>query len=138
MPDVMTRSQRSALMARIRGKNTLPELALRRALWGIGVRYRLHLRLEGARPDLAIRSSKVAVFVDGCFWHSCPIHGVKPKTNSSFWTTKLTANRLRDVRNNIKLAAAGWRVIRFWEHEIEQSVEHCAKTVLFHHEERRR
>lgn len=129
----MTPTQRSLLMGRIQGRHTTPELLLRKSLWNRGIRYRLHRRLEGSRPDLVISATRIAVFVDGCFWHCCPIHGVRPKTNVAFWRTKLDGNRARDRRNNTALRAAGWTVIRFWEHEIEKSVDRCAERVLRAH-----
>jgi DNA mismatch endonuclease (patch repair protein) len=118
--DVLTPRQRSHCMSRIRGKNTKPEMTLRRALWSAGLRYRLHHGVPG-RPDIAFPGSRVAVFCDGCFWHGCPIHSVSPKTNASFWKTKIGKNRARDERVAATLRAEGWKVIRFWEHEIKNN-----------------
>jgi DNA mismatch endonuclease (patch repair protein) len=108
-------------MSRIQGKHTKPELALRKALWTAGLRYRLHGRLPG-RPDIVFPRSRVAVFIDGCFWHGCPKHAVEPKTNNSFWAKKLSGNVDRDKRNNESLAAMGWRAIRVWEHDIKENL----------------
>lgn len=126
--DVLTPRQRSHCMSRIRGKDTKPELALRRALWSVGLRYRLHPKITG-RPDIVFSGSRVAVFCDGCFWHGCPKHSVKPKTNRSFWLTKLAKNRARDERVVATLEAEGWTVMRFWEHEIEDDAVKVAKRV---------
>jgi DNA mismatch endonuclease, patch repair protein len=115
--DVLTREQRSLCMSRIRGKNTRPEMRLRLALWAVGLRYRIHARLPG-RPDVVFPSARVAVFVDGCFWHGCPDHGVKPKTNAQFWEEKIASNAARDRRNNAALQEAGWSIVRIWEHEL--------------------
>jgi len=108
-------------MSRIRGRDTGPELVLRRALWARGLRYRLENKLPG-RPDIVFRGAKVAVFVDGCFWHGCPLHAVRPKANAEFWRKKLDANIERDTRVTAELKEMGWHVLRFWEHEIRDSV----------------
>jgi len=115
-------------MSRICGKNTKPEVVLRRALWSVGLRYRLHVKMTG-RPDIVFSGSRVAVFCDGCFWHGCPKHSVKPKTNRYFWLTKLAKNRDRDARVVAALKAEGWTVMRFWEHEIEDDVAKVARRV---------
>ena len=127
--DVLTPLQRSRCMSRIRGRNTRPEIALRVALWSLGLRYRLHYPLPG-KPDIAFPHQHVAVFVDGCFWHGCPEHSVKPKTNRTFWNEKLGKNMERDRRNEFKLTELGWTFVRFWEHEVDWSPEKCAATVL--------
>jgi DNA mismatch endonuclease, patch repair protein len=116
-------------MSRIRGKNPKPELALRTALWSLGLRYRLHTPLPG-RPDIVFSRSRLAVFVDGCFWHGCPDHSVKPKTNSAFWRIKLEKNIARDLETSASLKAAGWKVVRIWEHEIRQDIPKAVERVL--------
>jgi DNA mismatch endonuclease, patch repair protein len=126
--DVMTPEQRSRCMSRIRGSDTQPERALRSILWRRGLRYRLRSKLPG-RPDITFHRGKIAVFVDGCFWHACPEHATKPKTNSAFWNAKISGNVERDNRVNKLLAADGWLVLRFWEHEVEQSAENIANVV---------
>jgi DNA mismatch endonuclease (patch repair protein) len=104
-----------------RRTDTKPEMALRRALHGRGLRYRKDYRLDldGARvrPDIAFTARRVAVFVDGCFWHVCPQHGTKPANNTWYWGPKLTRNVERDRAADAALADAGWRVVRVWEHE---------------------
>jgi DNA mismatch endonuclease, patch repair protein len=113
---------RSANMRAIRRTNTKPELALRSALHRRGYRFRKDHRLDlndGARvrPDIAFTARKVAVFVDGCFWHVCPEHGRDPTVNEWYWAPKLRRNMERDRAADAALAAAGWRVVRVWEHE---------------------
>ncbi|MGZ5050471.1 MAG: very short patch repair endonuclease [Methylobacter sp.] len=120
--DVMTPEQRSRCMSKIKGKNTGPEMRLRRALWAIGMRYRLNSSLPG-RPDLVFQGKKLAVFVDGCFWHGCPEHAVFPKSNIEFWETKIKGNIARDEKINNVLEALGWQVFRIWEHEIKDNVQ---------------
>ena len=129
MTDVMTPEQRRRCMSRIRGRDTGPELRLRRALWARGLRYRVSYKLPG-RPDIAFVSSRVAVFVDGCFWHGCPDHGVRPKTNTTFWDNKLEENRVRDVRVAEELENQKWKVIRFWEHQIMDDLDAVVDAVL--------
>jgi DNA mismatch endonuclease (patch repair protein) len=105
-------------MARIRGRNTKPEEILRRLVWARGLRYRLHLRIESCRPDLVFRAPRVAVFVDGCFWHGCPDHYVRPRSRDRFWHRKLVENVERDIRQTAALEEKGWRVCRIWEHRV--------------------
>ena len=110
----------SERMARVRRRDTAPELELRSALHRRGLRYRIDRRpLAGvpSRADLVFGPAKVAVYVDGCFWHSCPEHGTMPRANEEFWQAKLARNRERDAAVNEALAEAGWTVVRVWEHE---------------------
>ncbi len=111
-----------------RGSNTRPEVSLRRALHAAGLRFRKDCPLEigGAkfRPDIVFTRAKVAVFIDGCFWHSCPAHGTTPSRNADYWVPKLARNVQRDREHDAALLANGWRVLRVWEHEpVEDAVE---------------
>ena len=108
---------RSEIMSRVGQRDTGPELELRRLLWDSGMRYRVNLRVEGIRVDIAFPRRRLAVFVDGCFWHCCPVHGSAPKNNAGYWTNKLRENRDRDRRQTRVLEDAGWTVVRLWEHE---------------------
>jgi DNA mismatch endonuclease, patch repair protein len=112
---------RAANMRAIRRTNTKPELALRSALHRQGYRFRKDYRLDldaGARvrPDIAFTARRVAVFVDGCFWHACPEHGRNPEVNEWYWAPKLRRTVERDRAADAALTAAGWRVVRIWEH----------------------
>jgi DNA mismatch endonuclease, patch repair protein len=103
-----------------RAVDTRPEVALRSEVHALGLRFRKHVApLPGlrCRADLVFARQRVAVFVDGCFWHSCPEHGTSPATNSAYWQAKLGGNAQRDRRNDSVLEAAGWTVVRIWEHE---------------------
>jgi DNA mismatch endonuclease (patch repair protein) len=102
-------------MAAIHSENTRPEMILRKALWAKGLRFRIYYGKE--KIDIAFPSKKVAVFVDGCFWHSCPLHSHIPKSNEEYWLPKLQKNTERDKETTKKLEAKGWKVLRFWEHE---------------------
>lgn len=122
---------RSENMSRIRGKDTSPEVFLRRSLWAQGLRYRKHLRILGARPDLAFVGHRLAVFVDGCFWHGCPEHYVRPRgPNHQFWAMKLRTNTDRDARQTLMLEGAGWTVIRIWEHELVHGASRAVQTIV--------
>src|SRR4051794_31349953 len=104
-------------MSRIRGANTTPELIVRRGLWKCGLRYRLHAKTPGGKADIVVPSAKFALFIDGCFWHGCPEHYVRPGSRNEFWDAKLRENVDRDRRQTLKLDAEGWTVVRVWEHE---------------------
>lgn len=103
-------------MSAIHSENTKPEVNLRKALWRNGLRYRIHYSKK--KIDIAFPARKVAVFVDGCFWHGCPIHSHMPKSNQLYWHSKLKKNMERDIASSNSLAAEGWIVLRFWEHEL--------------------
>jgi DNA mismatch endonuclease (patch repair protein) len=103
-----------------KGRDTSPEMAVRSRLHAMGLRFRKNARpLRGLRctADIVFPKERVAVFIDGCFWHSCPQHGRIPRKNSDFWSEKLARNTARDVRNSTALREAGWVVLRYWEHE---------------------
>jgi DNA mismatch endonuclease (patch repair protein) len=107
-------------MSKVRARDTGPELALRRALHARGLRYRIDrpvLPDRRRRVDIVFGPAKVAVFVDGCFWHRCPEHATDPRNNVEYWTLKLDNNVRRDRDTDEALERAGWRVIRIWEHE---------------------
>jgi DNA mismatch endonuclease (patch repair protein) len=109
-----------ARMSKQKTRDTRIEVELRRALFAAGLRYRVHRRpLKSVRreADIVFTSAKVAVFVDGCFWHGCPEHATWPKNNAEFWRTKIETNRRRDLDTDAKLADAGWLAVRVWEHE---------------------
>ena len=122
MPDVFTKEKRSAVMSRIRGReNKDTELALARLFRAAGIKgWRRHASLPG-RPDFTFHKQRVVIFVDGCFWHSCPKHFNMPVNNAAFWAKKLSGNRARDRRVTLELTKRGWRVIRIWEHELRLS-----------------
>ncbi len=119
-----------------RRSDTKPEVQLRQALHRRGLRFRKDLRLDiggiKVRPDIVFTRRKVAVFVDGCFWHVCPVHGREPTTNEWYWTPKLRRNVERDRRADELLSRAGWSVVRVWEHEpVEEAA--CAVAAAIEH-----
>lgn len=121
----------SKVMSAVRGKNTKPELALRKALREIGLLgYRLHWKRVPGRPDIAYPKSKLAIFVHGCFWHRCPYcNSPLPKTHTDFWLKKFERNKERDTSKILILEAEGWKVFVFWEHEIRKDAIECANRV---------
>lgn len=109
---------RSEQMSRIHGENTSPERLLCAALSQRGLAFEANARTPVGRPDVVIPATKVAVFIDGCFWHGCPEHYVRPRTRTGFWSAKLIENTTRDRRQTAALELQGWRVVRVWEHEV--------------------
>lgn len=104
-------------MSKLKRAGTKPELALRSELHRRGLRFRVNVKELPGRPDVAFTKAMLAVFVDGCFWHGCELHGVAPKANSEWWARKLEQNRARDARNDESLRSLGWLVVRVWEHD---------------------
>ncbi len=125
--DIMSAADRSRIMSRIRGRDTVPEMLLRGALSGKGYRYRVNYGKD--KIDIAFVSKKIAVFVDGCFWHGCKKHSVMPKSNKDYWIPKLHKNVQRDRKRTADLKRLGWTVIRLWEHDVEQHLDRCEKIV---------
>lgn len=128
MADTLTKKLRSHLMSCVRQTGTDIELLMRKRLWGMGWRYRLKNKLPG-RPDIVFVSKRVAIFVDGCFWHGCPVHGTFPKTNKKFWLKKFRDNKNRDLKVDRQLSMEGWKVLRFWEHDVKKDPNSCCRVV---------
>ncbi len=108
-----------------RGRDTLPELAVRSGLHRRGLRYRVNARPEPAlrrTADLVFVGARVAVFIDGCFWHGCPQHATRPQKNAEWWAAKLDRNKERDTDTSRQLEQSGWLVLRFWEHEPTEKI----------------
>ena len=122
-PDPFSPEKRRSIMQSVRREDTAPEMRLRKALWGAGLRYRKQRRVLDAKPDICFVGPQVAVFVDGCFWHGCPDHYKPPLSNRDYWLAKLERNRARDRKNDRDLADAGWLVLRFWECQVKQNLE---------------
>jgi len=129
VPDVFSQAERSRIMSRIKNRDTEPELALRRALWRLGIRgWRCHRKDLPGRPDIAFGPAKLAVFVDGAFWHGHPSK-YKPGQSGEFWDLKIAENVARDDRANAELAAIGWTVIRLWDFEVMKDPLDAAERV---------
>lgn len=130
MTDHVSKEKRSEIMKSIRGKNTTPELAVRKLVYALGYRYRLYGKNLPGRPDLVFASRRKVIFVNGCFWH---FHGCKkgnpPKSNLDYWLPKLEQNRLRDFRNYESIAALGWQYLVIWQCQIADTAE-LTKTIV--------
>lgn len=123
----------SRRMSRAKRRETAPEIALRRALHARGLRYRVAYPIPGQRRrtiDVAFTRRRLAVFVDGCFWHGCPEHGTAPSQNSSWWQAKFRANQARDRDTDAVLESMGWQVLRAWEHEPPEAVADVVQRLL--------
>jgi DNA mismatch endonuclease (patch repair protein) len=130
MTDVLTPAQRKLNMSRIRGKDTSPEIRIRKLLFSKCIRgYRVNYKLIG-KPDIVFVKKKVAIFIDGCFWHKCPIHFQEPSTRKEFWLEKINRNVERDNLINLKLKEAGWEVIRIWEHKVREDPELVVREII--------
>lgn len=132
-PTASSAASRRVMQAN-RRRDTKPEVALRSALHRAGLRYRCDLRIDlvggRVRPDVVFTRRRVAVFVDGCFWHACPEHGTQPKANQQYWAQKLSRNVERDALNTALLVDSGWIVVRVWEHEAVDTAVERVKAAL--------
>ena len=125
---------RSKIMGKIRGKNTKPELAFRKALWTAGYRYRIDYKKLIGKPDIVLQKYRTVIFIDGEYWHGYNWEERKPKikTNREFWIPKIERNMQRDAEVNIELDHLGYKVFRFWEQEIKKELDECLQIVLDH------
>ena len=123
MTDVYSPEKRSAVMRRVKGRNTTPELAVRRALTRLGARYRLHRKDLPGKPDIVLPGRRLAIFVHGCFWHGhdCARGARVPKQNRDYWVAKVARNRARDAANREALTVLGWRVETIWECDLKDA-----------------
>jgi DNA mismatch endonuclease, patch repair protein len=126
LTDNLTPDQRRKNMQAIKSNSKLENLVTRE-LWKKGFRFRKNVKTLYGKPDIAIKKYKIVIFIDSCFWHSCPIHGNKPKSNLEYWDKKLTRNMERDLRVNAFYSKHNWHVKRIWEHEIKKDFN---KTII--------
>jgi len=126
-----TTKQRSDLMRKIKSKNTTPEILLRKALWNSGIRYRIKNKSIPGKPDIAIKKYKLAVFVDGEFWHGYNWSEKKKKikSNREYWIKKIEGNIERDKKVNRELKENGWTVLRYWQNEIKNDLDKCVSEI---------
>lgn len=132
MVDKVSKETRSKMMKAIKSTETKVELIVRKLLWAKGVRYRKNVKGLLGKPDIAIKKYKLVVFIDSCFWHFCPVHGHMPKSNLEYWTKKLNRNIERDKKITEYYSALGWKVLRFWEHEVNQDAEQVVNQIMAH------
>ena len=133
MCDVLSPKQRHYCMSRIKSKNTKPEIIVRKIVWGLGFRYRLHRKDLPGKPDLVFSGLKKVIFVHGCFWHrhTCKYGRVVPKTNAEFWQEKRLSNQTRDASNIKALKSLGWKVLVIWECQTKKLLSIATKLNLF-------
>ncbi|MEP2279816.1 very short patch repair endonuclease [Maribacter sp.] len=129
-----TTPQRSKIMSKIKGKNTKPELAFRKALYAAGYRYRIDYKKLIGKPDIALPKYKTVIFIDGEYWHGKNWEERKPKvkTNQEFWIAKIERNMQRDIEVNQELIALGYTVFRFWETEVKKNLQECLEKTIKH------
>ncbi|MRX53004.1 DNA mismatch endonuclease Vsr [Bacillus idriensis] len=127
MPERITAEQRSKNMKAIKSQSKL-ENKVTQALWHRGIRFRKNAKLFG-KPDISIKKYKVVVFIDSCFWHSCPIHGNMPKSNYEYWSKKLKRNTERDIEVNKYYKANDWNILRVWEHDLKKNFDATVKSI---------
>jgi len=127
-----TTTKYSKILSKIKKTNSKAEIKLRKALWNCGIRYRLNCKNIFGKPDIVLRKHRLVIFVDGDFWHGYNWHLRKPKmkTNSEYWVPKIERNMQRDIEVNQKLKIEGWRIFRFWEHDIHGNLDSCVAVIL--------
>jgi len=131
MTDVLTKKQRSYNMSQIRSKNTEPELTLRKLLSKNKISgYRLHYKKILGKPDIVFPRKKLAIFIDGCFWHKCPSCFIRPKSRIGFWNKKIKDNLIRDKEVNKSLKKNGWKILRVWEHELREKPNKVCQKII--------
>lgn len=129
MSDRITSEQRSKIMSKIRAKSHLEDMVARE-LFRRGVRYRRNNRRLLGTPDISIAKYKIVIFIDSCFWHSCPIHGTRPKSNVEFWNKKLNRNTEKDMEVNSFYISNDWNILRVWEHDIRNNFEETIDMIV--------
>lgn len=128
MADTHTKEQRRKNMQAIKSQSKLENLVTK-ALWNKGVRFRKNVKNLYGKPDIAIKKYKVVIFIDSCFWHCCPLHGNRPKSNTNYWDKKLKRNIERDIEVNNYYLEKGWFIRRVWEHDVKDDFEKTIKDI---------
>ncbi|MDQ0972414.1 DNA mismatch endonuclease (patch repair protein) [Neobacillus niacini] len=129
MVDNLTKEARKKNMKAIRSQSKLENL-VSRELWKRGTRFRKNVKTLFGKPDIAIQKYKIVIFIDSCFWHACPIHGSRPKSNQEYWDKKLSRNKKRDDEVNEYYKKNKWHIKRVWEHEIKQSLDQIISELI--------
>ena len=132
MVDIFTKKKRSEIMSKVRNKDSKMEIDFRKELWSAGFRYRKNVTKYFGRPDLILKKYKSVIFIDSCFWHGCKKHGSIPQTKKTFWEKKIERNKQRDKEVNRYYKKLGWKIFRFWEHELQNNLtEAINKIIIF-------
>lgn len=129
MTDKITPEQRSKVMQSIHAQSKL-ENQISKALWKKGLRFRKNVRNLYGTPDISIKKYKLVIFIDSCFWHSCPLHGKMPKSNQEFWQKKLQRNVEHDKEVTSYYLDKGWNIMRIWEHDIKENFDHIIEIIF--------
>jgi DNA mismatch endonuclease (patch repair protein) len=129
MGDTFTPEVRSRIMRAVKGRDTSIEKKVRSALWIRGLRFRKNDKRIVGKPDIVFPRSKLVVFLDSCFWHGCPLHLRRPKSNQDYWQKKVARNMLRDTQVTFACTELGWTVLRIWEHELKENFDSCIKLI---------
>jgi DNA mismatch endonuclease (patch repair protein) len=130
MADKFSKDVRSRIMSSIRSQDTKIEITFRKTLWSAGYRYRKNSSKMLGKPDVVLRKYKTVIFIDSCFWHRCPYHFKKPKSNLRYWNPKIKRNKERDKEVTYWYRRKGWKVLRFWEHRVNKSLESCINKTI--------
>jgi DNA mismatch endonuclease (patch repair protein) len=128
MVDIVSREIRSRMMSNIRAVSRLED-RISKSLWKLGLRFRRNVKSMIGKPDFAIKKYKVVIFIDSCFWHSCPVHQVLPKSNAEFWRSKFEENRRRDEEVTMHYNSNGWNIMRIWEHEFREDFDEAVMKI---------
>jgi len=127
MADIFSKEKRSQIMSKIKNKDTKLELQFKNSLKGL--RFRYQPKIKG-KPDFASKKLKIAIFIDSCFWHKCPKHFRQPGSNKKYWIKKINRNAERAKEANKQLKKEGWKVLRFWEHDINKNIKKCIDKII--------
>jgi DNA mismatch endonuclease (patch repair protein) len=130
MPDKFSREIRRKTMQAVKSRDTELENIVMRSLHRQGIRYRRNVRDLPGTPDIAIKKSKIVVFIDSCFWHGCEIHFRLPETNKEYWQLKIERNKVRDLKTTEYYLSHGWHLQRIWEHELKQDFEGTIEKII--------
>ncbi len=128
--DKLTKEQRRKNMQAVKNKNSKIENLVCNALWNKGIKYRRNVASLHGKPDIAIKKYKIAIFIDSCFWHKCPVHYKIPAVNIKFWDKKITGNMLRDEEINTYYRMNNWNIIRIWEHQLKNDFENTIDEII--------
>ncbi|MCJ1907736.1 very short patch repair endonuclease [Planococcus ruber] len=129
MPDNMSKENRRKTMQAIRSQSKLENI-FTKSLWNKGIRFRKNVKKLKGKPDIAIQKYKIVIFIDSCFWHACPIHFIRPKSNLEYWDKKIHRNQERDKEINQFYIEKGWHIKRIWEHEIKKNLDETVEEVV--------
>ena len=130
MADTFSPEKRSDIMRQVKGKRTVPEQKLERALKTNNLKFERNAPDLPGKPDFVFRTAKVVIFVDGCFWHGCPEHFRLPETRKDYWSGKIIKNKIRATQQTQKLVSEGWECLHIWEHEIKRDIQPCVDSII--------